>query len=96
MKIMEKQLADVLTDVLCDVCGSSTTGHSGCGPDYASLTADWGYGSAHDGDSYEIHLCERCFFNTLENLKVRRSDAGLFGNDNQPSADEFALKRRRL
>ncbi len=96
MKVKTTQQIDMITDVLCDVCGKSTINQGGCSPEYASLTADWGYGSPHDGDSYEVHLCEPCFFQTLAYLKEQRRDNTIFGDENQDVGKEFGLKLRRL
>lgn len=95
-KVVEQQLTDVTTDVLCDVCGSSTTRQPNGSPDYASLTANWGYGSPHDGDSYETHLCEPCFFQTLAYLKQQRKGNSIGCDNNQNLAEEFGLELTRL
>ena len=52
---------ELVSDVLCDVCGDSrcVEGH---GLQFDTLRASWGYGSAHDGECYEIPVCEPCFF----------------------------------
>lgn len=51
------------------------------------LTAHWGYGSKHDGERYEVHLCEECFFTTLLTLRRQRMVEHMF--DETPSiADE--------
>ena len=52
-----------VVDVICDVCGDSTT--KTMAQEYGTLSAHWGYGSVrHDGERYEVHLCEDCFFET--------------------------------
>jgi len=71
MKIIEEKLTPVITDVLCDVCSCSTTPPGGSA-EFGVLSALWGYGSKHDGERYEIHLCEPCFFATLANLRRQR------------------------
>jgi hypothetical protein len=43
-----------------------------------SLTAHWGYGSKHDGERYEVHLCEQCFFSTLSTLRRQRMVEHMF------------------
>ena len=65
----KKILKKVVDDVLCDVCGKSTTRDENIGADFATLEASWGYGSPHDGTKYDIHLCENCFYDTLEYLR---------------------------
>jgi hypothetical protein len=59
--------------VHCDVCGSNTTLVQGGEPQYATLHADWGYGSSHDGERYNMRLCEICFFATLAALGIPRA-----------------------
>ncbi len=57
-----------VVDVICDVCGDSTT--KTMAQEYGTLSAHWGYGSVrHDGERYEVHLCEDCFFETLASLR---------------------------
>lgn len=50
-------------DILCDACGRSTktVGTN----EYGTLSASFGYGSRHDGERYQVHLCEGCFCSTL-------------------------------
>ncbi|MCT7655007.1 hypothetical protein MBH78_10465 [Oceanimonas sp. NS1] len=74
MKVTSKQLVDVVTDVLCDVCGESTSQDGQHSPQFGMLQADWGYGSPHDGESYQVHLCEGCFFATLASLKEQKRE----------------------
>lgn len=84
--------ATVVVDVVCDVCCRSTQAESG-GFHYGELRAAWGYGSAHDGDRYEVHLCERCFFQALATMKRQRQVETMFdGNDDNRCPDNFGLK----
>ena len=69
MKIMTQKVVDVVEDVRCDVCGDSTSREGEYLPQFGMLKADWGYGSRHDGERYELHLCEGCFFSALATLK---------------------------
>lgn len=77
MKMTEKVEVDTVTDVRCDVCLISTQTTSG-GLEFAILQAHWGYGSRHDGERYEVHLCEGCFFSTLAYFKQERRVQNLF------------------
>lgn len=79
MKIKKLQSMEVVVDVLCDVCGKNTNF------EYGVLQANWGYESTHDGDRYEVHLCEICFFETLTDLRARYQ-ASLM-----PSDENFVL-----
>ena len=85
MKVTEKVEVDAVTDVRCDVCLTSTQSKNG-GLEFATLQAHWGYWSQHDGERYEVHLCEDCFFSTLayfnvQNLFSEEGDAGLKAGD---------------
>ena len=72
MKIMTKQEVDVVSDIRCDVCDESCSPFDGYDPLYGTLSAKWGYGSTHDGEAYEVHLCESCFFQALASLQEQR------------------------
>tara|TARA_R110000751_G_scaffold151237_2_gene256228 strand:+ start:2563 stop:2892 length:330 start_codon:yes stop_codon:yes gene_type:complete len=80
MKITEKVEIETVTDVQCDVCLCSTEVTSG-GLEFATLQAHWGYGTRHDGERYELHLCEDCFFRTVAYLKQERRIQNLFSDD---------------
>ena len=55
--------------------------------------AHWGYGSKHDGERYELQLCEKCFFYTLATLKKERVDEFMFDENFDPATlDGFGLK----
>ena len=89
----EKIISDVV-DITCDVCEKSTSGESHA-PQYGVLSAKWGYGSEHDGEHYEVHLCEPCFFLTLESLRQQRIPEILFEDDTGQWRDEkFGLIRK--
>ena len=61
MKVIKKetQEVEVLKDILCDICGSSTSTY--CDFEYALLKASWGYGSMMDGEEHEAYICEKCY-----------------------------------
>ena len=87
MEIKKLQQVRFITDVLCDVCKQSTT------LKFATFSAHWGYGSTHDGERYELQLCEKCFFYALATLKKERRDTLMFDENFDPSSlDEFGLK----
>ncbi|WP_371257583.1 hypothetical protein [Pseudomonas sp. BAY1663] len=75
-----------VSDVLCDVCGDSTR-VEGYGLQFGTLQASWGYGSAHDGERYEVHLCEPCFFRTISGLKRERMVNFMFSGEEQEISD---------
>jgi hypothetical protein len=91
MKIKEKKAVEVVSDLRCDVCLDSTRVEGGS-LQYGVLQAHWGYGSAHDGERYEIHLCERCFFQAVASLKQERRIQTMFSeHDNDRLTDNFGL-----
>lgn len=85
MKQVINQPAETVVDVLCDVCGRSTR-VQGYGLQFGTLQARWGYGAQHDGERYEVHLCEGCFFATLSHLRRERQVNTMF--DEQPELAE--------
>ena len=87
MEIKKLQQVKVITDVLCDVCNQSAK------LEFATFSAHWGYGSTHDGERYELQLCEKCFFYALATLKKERRDTFVFDENFDPSSlDGFGLK----
>jgi len=72
-------------DSLCDVCGGNTR-VPGYGQQCGTLQARWGYGSAHDGERYHVHLCETCFFQALANFRQERRINKMF-DEEQPADD---------
>lgn len=81
-----------VNDVLCDVCSESTR-VDGYGIQFGVLRANWGYGSRHDGERYEVHLCESCFFRTLSGLRRERMVNDLF-NDEAEDLSSFGQVTR--
>lgn len=90
MKVVGKVEIDGVRDVVCDVCRLTTKVHNG-GLQFATLQAHWGYGTKHDGERYEIHLCEGCFFQAVAGLKQERRSQGLFDDDGGMPDDDFGL-----
>ena len=87
MEIKQLKQVEVVTDVVCDVCNQSTK------LEFGTLWAHWGYGSKHDGERYELQLCEKCFFYALTTLKKERADEFMFDENFDPSTlDGFGLK----
>lgn len=82
MKIIGKMEVDTVTDVVCDVCLCSTQVDNG-GHEFATIQAHWGYGAKHDGERYEIHLCESCFFETVAYLRQERRTQNLFSDNDR-------------
>ena len=88
MKVMTKQEADVVSDIRYDVCDESCSPAEGYDPLYGTLSAKWGYGSRHDGENYELHLCESCFFQALANLQEQRRGHLMFSEQGyEPNPD---------
>lgn len=74
------------SDIHCAVCGDATR-VPGYGQQFGTLQALWGYGSQHDGERYQVHLCESCFFQTLAYLREQRRIQSLF-DDEKPTAEQ--------
>lgn len=94
MKVMGKQEVEVVTDIVCDVCGKSTSGKGIHPPEFGILQANWGYDSKHDGDGYEVHLCEKCFFGTLASLQEQRRGNMMFSESSKEFDSAFGLVKR--
>lgn len=56
--------------MFCAICGCSTRVEE-YGLQFGTLRAS-GYGSAHDGEHYEVLLCEPCFFRTISGFRRER------------------------
>lgn len=73
MKIKATRPIETVVEVICDGCGQTTTVDKKHGiHEYATLSADWGYYSDHDDESYRYQLCEICFFQVLGYLQEQR------------------------
>jgi hypothetical protein len=90
MKVIGRVEVDTVTDVTCDVCGDSTRMEEGA-YQYGTLQAHWGYGTKHDGERYEIHLCDDCFFRTLATLKEERRVQSMFSADAPEYPEDLGL-----
>lgn len=85
MEVKAIQPQQVIADVCCDVCSE----FAACG----YLNARWGYGSRHDGNRYEVQLCESCFFYALTTLKAAKRNHHLFDeNFDYSELDNFGKK----
>jgi hypothetical protein len=80
MKVTQAAQLEVVADVVCDVCGMSTRNGDG-ELQYGTMHASWGRGSAHCGETYELHLCENCFFSQVAEMKRTRWLAVMFDDD---------------
>lgn len=89
MKITGRVEVETVIDVVCDVCCCSTRLDKG--GQFGTLQAHWGYGNAHDGERYEVHLCEDCFFQTLAYLKQERRTQHLFSEDGPDLTNNLGL-----
>jgi len=87
------QSVETVVDIICDVCHQSTR-VEGYGQQFGTLQAQWGDGSKHDGERYEVHLCELCFFRTLSALRRERMVNTMFDEEPDTQEDEFGLVRR--
>ncbi|UMQ35973.1 hypothetical protein [Aeromonas hydrophila] len=71
-----------VVDVRSDVCGESLMKAEQM--NYATLPANWGYGSRHDGERYQVDLCESCFFEALANLRQSHRQINMFADVYEP------------
>lgn len=91
---MKQVITEAVIKITCDVCGKNTN-VEGSGQEYGTLSAHWGYGSQHDGEAYEVHLCEFCFFRALESLQKEHSLNSMLSEGQPDNTDEkFGLNRR--
>lgn len=60
---------------------------------FGTLRASWGYGSTHDGERYEVHLCEPCFFRTISGLRRERMVNTMFSDKDQDLGDFGRIAR---
>ncbi|WP_233787821.1 hypothetical protein [Pseudomonas yangonensis] len=75
-------------DIHCAVCDRNTR-VPGYGQQHGTLQAIWGYGSQHDGERYQVHLCEACFFSALAYLRQERRINTLFDDAQLPDDKVF-------
>ena len=87
MKLMQLKQVMAVVEVICDVFGSSTC-TADAAPQYGELRASWGYGAEHDGQRYELHLCEGCFFQALAMLKRQRNSQAWNGDAPGDASEE--------
>jgi len=81
---------ETVVDITCDACGKSTRADGG-GLEYGVLQANWGYGSKHDGERFEIHLCEGCFFSSVSNIRRDYALNTLFDKSSEENAQSSGL-----
>jgi len=81
---------ECITDIMCDVCGNSTRLAAGI-YQYRTLQAHWVYGSEHDGQRFEVHLCEHCFFQTLAYVMQERRVQQLFSDEPKAESGDLGL-----
>ncbi|TFW19270.1 hypothetical protein E4L40_24190 [Pseudomonas putida] len=93
-KVTQAGEHDIAIDVVCDVCGVSTWDGAG-EPQYGTMHASWGNGSAHCGQEYELHLCERCFFSQIAEMKRARWLAVMFDQEGDTILGDDAYGRIR-
>ena len=87
MKILGVKEVEVVSDVICDICCCSTLTGGG-GLEYGELRATWGHGAARDAKRYEVHLCERCFFQALATMQRQRHVETMFDENGENRCPE--------
>jgi len=73
MKIFKETTVKKISEIYCDICGECCT-EEGYGTESATLSAQWGYSSKKDGESYNVDLCESCFDATISFFKKRKKE----------------------
>lgn len=81
----KEKVVRLLDEIFCDVCGKSCRADENSDNESALLTASWGYDSMKDGWHYKIDLCERCFDDTIDYLRNKRSDEHYQSTKNNPN-----------
>ena len=71
MRVYRSGVAQVLDYIICDCCSKCCKSNEMADNEYATLSAEWGYWSDSDGQNYEIHLCEHCFYDVLGHIKAK-------------------------
>ena len=66
----KEAITKVIDYIICDSCGENCKQKMSEYSEYATLYADWGYWSDSDGQSYKLHLCEKCFYDVLGHIKA--------------------------
>lgn len=77
MKQRNTRLSEVVTDITCDICGTSVVpdfqkqhlSNLNDFSEYAQLKAEFGYGSKRDGETITIEFCEGCFEKVLRKVQ---------------------------
>lgn len=97
MKVMTKIEVEIVADVRCDICDDSTSHNGHHSPQFGTLQAQWGYGAHHDGETFEVHLCESCFFKALANLQEQRRGEMMFSEQGyEPNPDFGRIQGHNL
>ena len=76
MHSLKETLCKTLDDIFCDICGGSCKkmiDDEAFNIESACLSANWGYGSQSDGETYRIDICEGCFQKTIGFLNNNRT-----------------------
>ncbi len=88
MRVIKKEIKTVeqefLEDLCCNKCGKSckhivTQGADGKDVvqyEFAVVSASFGYWSHSDGSIYDFDLCEDCFYELFNSLKIKPEDKG--------------------
>lgn len=67
----EMREVEVIDKVHCNYCAQEII-NNGCGYEYATLLAHWGYTSKHDMEKYELHICETCVYtHIMPSIKIQ-------------------------
>lgn len=70
--------ADVIEDVICDICGHSCRVETESGRDqfeYMVMNTTWGFYSNKDMQEWTAHVCETCVDHYLVMVNFQKKDA---------------------
>lgn len=60
-----------IKDIICNACNKSIYENKFGSIDGCKMSFDFEYGSAYDGDLYIGHLCDKCYEEFIDHLKIK-------------------------
>ena len=63
------------SDVICDICGKSCKDGIDMNFEFMTLSADWGYASGFDTESWRAEVCIKCVVKKLKPIVKFRVDS---------------------
>jgi hypothetical protein len=69
MNVYGEELREVVTDVICDICGKSCK--TTMDFEFGILHSDWGFDSKKDGEHHLCQMCEDCYNEVVDFILSR-------------------------